>query len=348
MTLGGHSKNVLTMVTPDHTGGAILRPTKALPESYRIEYKLTRLEYGGLRNGSIVYPDGKINGYSAEKCKTQHPWGEGSQSEGWSGDASSPYCDWQSVLTGPYAYNGFHFLAIVDFPDPVPRNNHFWHYHRKVLMDSFCQHPDRFGDGPGGQICNSETLQYYNFSDAESFVTLNVWVCGLPETWSQNIGRLNGNSQLFMTDCNGGKPTEAAEYAAEFLTPEELGPDEYYTFAIERNSSGYTLEASGRFARVGLQTYRYYRPFEEDGVPIWHYNVNPSEYNGQYNNDLRQENWPFGSSIWPDQWPAGSAYPDYFIIGDLYTNVYEGRASIADVRLFVPDYDEMYCDPNSS
>ena len=29
-------------------------------------------------------------------------------------------------------------------------------------------------------------------------------------------------------------------------------------------------------------------------------------------------------------------YPDYFVIGDLYTNVYEGSASLTDIRLYVP------------
>ncbi|WP_381802635.1 hypothetical protein [Streptomyces niveus] len=43
-----------------------------------------------------------------------------------------------------------------------------------------------------------------------------------------------------------------------------------------------------------------------------------------------------GSSTWSDQWPAGSAYPDSFVIGDLYTNVYEGSASLTDIKMFVP------------
>ena len=42
------------------------------------------------------------------------------------------------------------------------------------------------------------------------------------------------------------------------------------------------------------------------------------------------------STTWPNQWPAGSAYPDYFVIGDLYTNVYEGSATLTDIRLYVP------------
>jgi hypothetical protein len=37
---------------------------------------------------------------------------------------------------------------------------------------------------------------------------------------------------------------------------------------------------------------------------------------------------------WPDEWPAGSAYPDYFAIGDVYTNAYEGSASLTDIRLY--------------
>ena len=125
--------HVAVLDVPDHTGGAIFRPTEALPPRYRVEYKLTTFDFGGRRHGTLEY-EGRINGYDAEGCKTQHPWGEGSNSPGWRGDASEPYCKWQDVRAGPYGYNGFHFLAIVDVADPAPRNNHFWHYRRKVLM----------------------------------------------------------------------------------------------------------------------------------------------------------------------------------------------------------------------
>jgi hypothetical protein len=37
---------------------------------------------------------------------------------------------------------------------------------------------------------------------------------------------------------------------------------------------------------------------------------------------------------WPHQWPAGSGYPDYLVIGDLYTNVYEGNARLDDIKLY--------------
>ncbi|MCF6468411.1 mucin-5B [Nonomuraea sp. MG754425] len=321
---------VAELTVPDHTGGAIFRPTNALPDKYRVEYKLKTLDFGGKRNGSIEY-DGRINGYSAEGCKTQHPWGEGSRSPGWNGDASSPYCDWQDVREGRYGYNGFHFMTIVDFADPAPRNNHFWHYRRKVLMDSFSQHPDRVGTGTGGRVCDSNTGEYYNYRDS-SFNTVNMWISGMPN-WTPGKGGLAGNSQWFMSTCSGGVAEQQLSSAAE-LQP-ELMPNEYYTFAIERDETGYTLEASGNFARVGKKTVRFHRPFVVGNNPIWHYNVKAEEYDGRFNGNLVQ-NDNHGSTTWPDQWPAGSAYPDYFVIGDLYTNVYEGSASLTDIRLYVP------------
>jgi hypothetical protein len=322
---------VAVLDVPDHTGGAIFRPTSALPARYRIEYTLKTLDFGGKRGGAIAY-DGRINGYRAEGCKTQHPWGEGSRTAGWGGDASAPYCEWQDVREGPFGYNGFHFLAIVDVPRAAPRNNHFWHYRRKVLMDAFSQHPDRIGSGPGGQVCDAGTNRYYSYRDS-SFNTLNMWISGLPN-WAPGPGGLASNSQWFITSCAGGLAQASLASAAE-LRP-ELMPRQFYTFAIERTATGYTLEASGNFARVGQKTLRFHRPFIVDNVPIWHYNVSADEYDGRYNADLVQRD-AFGTSIWPDQWPAGSAYPDHFVIGDLYTNAYEGRASLTDIRLYLPD-----------
>lgn len=327
-TAGGQS--VAELKVPDHTGGAIFRPTESLPDQYRIEYKLKTLDFGGKRNGTIDY-DNRTNGYSKDGCKTQHPWGEGSNSPGWEGDASAPYCEWQDVRAGKYGYNGFHYLSIVDFADPAPRNNHFWHYRRKVLMDSFAQHPDRVGTGTGGRVCNSADDTYYDYKDS-SFNTVNMWISGLPN-WTPGKGGLAGNSQWFMTSCSDGVAEQQLSSAAE-LQP-ELMPNQDYTFAIERDATGYTLEASGDFARAGQQTLRFHRPFVVDDKPIWHYNVKPGEYDGRYNNTLVQ-NDNNGSATWPDQWPAGSAYPDSFVIGDLYTNVYEGSASLTDIKMFVP------------
>ncbi|MGI5240937.1 discoidin domain-containing protein [Dactylosporangium sp. CA-139066] len=325
------SEHVAVLNVPESTGGAIFRPTNRLPDQYRIEYKLKTLDFGGKRNGTINY-NGKINGYSTTGCKTQHPWGEGSRSAGWTGDASVPYCQWQDDREGPFGYNGFHYLSIVDFANPAPRNNHFWHYHRKVLMDQFAQHPDRIGTGTGGRVCDSNTNTYYNYRDG-NFNTVNMWMSGMPN-WNPGPGGLPGNSQWFMTSCSGGAAENQLSSAAE-LQP-ELMPNTYYTFAIERDATGYTLEASGNFARVGQKTLRFHRNFVVNNVPIWHYNTTAAEYNGQFNGTLTQ-NDAHGSASWPNQWPAGSAYPDYFVIGDLYTNVYEGSASLTDIKLFVPD-----------
>jgi len=325
-----NGRKVAEIKVPDHTGGAIFRPTNKLPERYRIEYKLTTIDFGGKRNGTIEY-DGRINGYSKEGCKTQHPWGEGSNSPGWEGDASAPYCEWQDVRAGRYGYNGFHYLSIVDFANPAPRNNHFWHYRRKVLMDGFAQHPDRVGDGTGGRVCNANTGEYYNYRDS-SFNTVNMWISGLPN-WRPGKGGLAGNSQWFMTSCSGGVAEQQLSSAAE-LQP-ELMPNTEYTFAIERDATGYTLEAAGDFARVGYKKLRFHRPFIVGNAPIWHYNQKPSEYDGRFNNTLVQNDHN-GTREWPDQWPAGSGYPDYFVIGDLYTNVYEGSASLTDIRLYIP------------
>ncbi|WP_214106615.1 discoidin domain-containing protein [Acrocarpospora catenulata] len=324
------SESVAVMNVPDHTGGVILRPTNALPDRYRVEYKLKTLDFGGKRNGSITY-NNRTNGYSNTGCKTQHPWGEGSRSPGWSGNASVLYCEWQDVRSGVYGYNGFHFMAVVDFANPAPRNNHFWHYRRKVLMDSFSQHPDRVGSGTGGRVCNAANNTYYNYRDS-NFNTVNMWISGLPN-WTPGPGGLAGNSQWFMTPCSGGVAEQQLSSAAE-LQP-ELMPNQYYTFAIERDATGYILEVTGNFARSGQRTIRMHRPFIVNNAPIWHYNVTPGEYDGRYNASLVQ-NEPNGSTTWPNQWPAGSAYPDYFVIGDLYTNVYEGSASLTDLRLYVP------------
>jgi len=330
------------MEVPDHTGGVIFRNTKPLPDEYRIEYKLKTVDFGGKRGGTIEY-DGRINGYNQTGCKSQHPWGEGSNTkgwpEGWTGTAESfsDPCLWQGVREGRYAYNGFHFMTIVDFQNPAPRNNHFWHYRRKVLMDSFSIHPDRVeGGGFDPNVCDSNTKEYYKYSES-NFNTVNMWISGLPN-WKPGKGGLTGNSQWFLTDCNGGVAKRGVESAAELL-PERMGDDgegEFYTFAIERNTSGYTLEASGNFARVGEKTIRFFRPFEmENGDdPIWHYNTNADGgYDGKFNQALVQDD-NFGAYTWPDQWASDSAFPDYFVIGDLYTNVYEGSASVTDFKLY--------------
>ena len=79
---------------------------------------------------------------------------------------------------------------------------------------------------------------------------------------------------------------------------------------------------------------RHHRDFVQDGRPIWHYNQTPGEYDGAFNSTLTFSG-PFGSYT-KEQWPAGSAYPDFFVIGDPHLNFYEGSATIDDLRMYVP------------
>ena len=120
----------------------------------------------------------------------------------------------------------------------------------------------------------------------------------------------------------------------------ELMPKHSYRFAVERDKTGYTMEISGDFKHVGQQTFRFHRNFieNEDGtdVPIWHYNVTPDGYDGQFNG--RKEVCRDGQcASWENTWPKGSAYPDSFVLGDVYTNVYEGSAAVDNIRLYVPE-----------
>ena len=211
----GNSRHVGHINVPDHTGGILIRPTKALPEYYRIEYKLLGINFGGKRNGKLESEDGNvINGYNISSisnpvggCKTQHPWGEGSTTKGgepvWTSsseeDDDNSYCKWQSLVDGKYGYNGFHYLSIVDIPNITPRNLHFYHLHRKVLIDAFSIHDDRAkgdnGKGTGPPICNAATNKYYNYTDS-NYNTVNMWISGLPKCGTvKDYGKLVGNRQ---------------------------------------------------------------------------------------------------------------------------------------------------------
>jgi hypothetical protein len=98
------TNRVLRIASPEHTDAAVVRPTLALPERYRIS----------LRVGFAAFGDGKAgpNGYDGgEKAG---PW----------------WPDEDATLQ-----NGFYWLAILD-QAPRPHNNTFIHHHRKVVIDS--------------------------------------------------------------------------------------------------------------------------------------------------------------------------------------------------------------------
>ncbi|MBT2212308.1 MULTISPECIES: hypothetical protein [Actinomadura] len=299
---------------PSHQAGVVIRSTRALPAEYRVEMTLRGLDFGGQRGGSWDYPDGRVNGYSPEGCKTNFPWASG-------GDFGRPECQWADVRTDS---NGFYYMSIMDYGRVAPHNNVFIHGHRKVAMDGYNRYKYT---GAGLRYCNPATGQY--------------------EPYSAGTG--NGVNAIFMTDDRRYPTTPGTEYLMESrcglakggaivstvdLKPELL-PKEPYRFAVERRNGAYTMEMSGNFAHVGKATFRYTRSFVQDGEPIWHYNQKPSEYDGRYNADWTWKG-PGGTLVDRDTWPAGSAYPDHFMIGDPHMNFYEGSARVDDVRLYTP------------
>ncbi|MBE1536056.1 hypothetical protein [Actinomadura algeriensis] len=307
-------KGVATMEEPGHQAGVVIRSTRDLPAEYRVEMTLRGLDFGGERDGLWDYPDGRINGYSPEGCKTNFPWASG-------GDFSRPECEWADVRTDS---NGFYYMSIMDYEQVAPRNNVFVHAHRKVAMDGYNRYKY---DKSGLRYCNPETGEYEPY-EAGTGNGVNA----LFMTDDRRYATMPGTEYLMESECGFAKG--GAIVSAVDMRPELL-PDRPYTFAVERRGGAYTMEMSGVFAHVGQATFRYTREFVEDGEPIWHYNQKPEEYDGRFDADWTWEG-PGGTLVDRDTWPAGSAYPDRFMIGDPHMNFYEGRAKVDDVRLYVP------------
>jgi hypothetical protein len=99
---GGH---VLRVASPHLTDATLIRPTRPLPENYRVSLRVGYARFGdGLRGP---------NGYGDDAQARALPWLE------------------DAVAT----QNGFYSLAIIDTV-PIPHNNVWWHHHRKVVIDS--------------------------------------------------------------------------------------------------------------------------------------------------------------------------------------------------------------------
>lgn len=300
---------------PDYGGGGLIRSTEPLPPEYRIEYKLKTVDFGGMRDGSFEY-DGKTNGIKDEGDKTNFPWKASGDFDGPS-DPSNP--NFGSVL----GENGFYFLAIVDYDDPAPHNNIFIHTHRKVGMDAYNVN-GLWSDSY--LITNPDTGDLYKYnSDKSTRNGINAFFMNGDEFKDHDMPY---NEFLIETEAgsNEGDIISAAEIQPELM------PDEDYTFAVEKDETGYTMEMSGNFLHTGNKTLRYKRDFIEDDQPIFHYNNRPDQYDGEYDHV-----WDDGEYKIDNTWPEGSAYPDYFIIGDPHITHYEGSASMTDIKLYVPE-----------
>ena len=103
-TVGGKAR----LTSPEHTDGGIIRSTKKLPDTYRVEVKVSNINFGGKTNGSWG-----TNGYTNSR-ESAKPW---------TNDTASKE-------------NGVYFLCITDYMNPKPHNNVFIHHHRKVVMDT--------------------------------------------------------------------------------------------------------------------------------------------------------------------------------------------------------------------
>jgi hypothetical protein len=313
---GGHA----AVLQEDNNGsGVVLRSTRPLPPQYKIEYTLNTINFGGERNGSLNY-DGKYNGYNTSQCNTSFPWNGGGS---YTGPANPCNPNFASSLSA----NGYYFLYITGFPD-APHDNIVVH-DRKVGFDAY---NTTDASEPGALVCNPKTKKLYPYTSSNRNAINATFSMGNDASKSSILFP----GQLYQTPCgtytNQNPNTSLVELAE--LQP-ELMPRQSYTFAIERTNTGYTLQVSGDFRYSGYRTITEHRDFVQDGVPIWHYNNTPQQYNGQYDASLT-DTGKYGSFTIPHIWPKGSAYPDYFVIGDPHLNYYEGSATISNVRLYVP------------
>jgi hypothetical protein len=311
---------------PSWDAGVVIRPTRPLPATYRVEVTLRDVDFGGRREGRLRY-DGKYNGYRLRDCVTAYPWTFRGAEPG------KDRCEMGDVKN----QNGFYYLGILDYATPAPHGNPSIHNRRKVVIDGYnsvAPWSKVYG------ICNPRTGEITSVDEGNLTALNAVFVRG--DTFRKANNNVS-NEYFFKTECgnHSGDSTwgEHGQFrdllSAAELQPESL-PQKSYRFAIERQETGYTIEMSGPFRHSGQKTLRYEHDFVEDGRPIWHYNRTAQEYDGRFDTALRHTG-PNGSVMTPHTWPAGSAYPDSFIIGDPHLNYYEGTAVVDDITLLVPE-----------
>ena len=311
---------------PSWDAGVVIRPTRPLPEQYRIEVTLRDIDFGGRRNGSLKY-DGKYNGYQAQDCVTGYPWTFRGAEPG------VARCESADVTN----QNGFYYLGVLDYATPAPHGNPSIHNHRKVVVDGYNS------VAPWSKVygvCNPQTGEIGSVRRSNLTGLNALFVRG--DRFREANNNVS-NEYYFKTECGdhsgdarwGSRGQFRDLLSAAELQTEQL-PDKSYTFAIERDRTGYAIEMSGPFRYSGETTLRYHHDFVEDGRPIWHYNQTADEFDGQFDRSLTHTG-PTGSTTTPHTWPAGSAYPDSFVIGDPHLNFYEGTAVIDDITLSVPN-----------
>ncbi len=134
-----------------------------------------------------------------------------------------------------------YFLCIVDFINPAPHNNVFWHHHRKVVMDT---DNNNYSGGAWSEVWNP---QQQRFEENGNHYTALIWLRG-DDFGSDN----NGNRFSSWT-------TQGWQYGAKFIV--KFLADETYVFTIERNQDAYMMSISGKFFYSGQRTYSKVKQF---------------------------------------------------------------------------------------
>lgn len=101
---GGTS--ALRIHSPVHTDATVIRPTRPLPDEYRVCVQVGHADFGNGAPGAD-----NLNGYLG-------------------GETSEPWTNFDATRE-----NGFYWLTILDAL-PRPHNNVWIHHHRKVVIDS--------------------------------------------------------------------------------------------------------------------------------------------------------------------------------------------------------------------
>jgi hypothetical protein len=204
--------------------------------------------------------------------------------------------------------NGFYWLAVLD-AKPGPHNNTWIHHHRKVVMDSDNNFP-----------------AWTQIFDGQAFVPSGVH----PVTMLAIDGRgpRTGDAGAPFIAYGGGRwqPSGTTSAIDAYLDRE------WYTVAVERSGSTFTLEVSGRFQHGGEKTYR--ATIDAAANCVWHFNRSAAEDASACVDETPLPGLDkdvAGAAAWA----AGQVWPDWLMFGDPHENFYAGEVFYDDVKLEV-------------
>ncbi len=269
------------LISRRHTDGGIIRTTNELPEIYKIEVTVSRVDFGGDKDNDGNWTEnGKFNGYNGDEIAS--PWRKNWNKTEW-------LESWHE--------NGLYYACIVDYKNPAPHNNVFMHHHRKVVMDT---DNNNYDGGAWSSIYNPNSHQFEE--DGSLYANL-VWLNG------ENFGTdFTGNHFSSWTPAGWQTEEWNTNFADKYL------PNAEYTFTIERTPDYYTVSISGNFFYGGDTTYIGKKNFREFPV-VWHYNRN-DEYDGS-KNEVKEYNghafdtWP-EDSYYPDYFFCGDSHINFY------------------------------------